>query len=213
MSEPNPNPEPPPQAIAPGAPPTTAPPTGITEGAPSQPAQAPPAPTTPEPPASNYTWIFFFVFLVVASVGVTVLMIWFNLSIQLKREELDAARKLWEQKGPRNYEMVYTKQINNDDRKTLFAVKVRNGKVEDVLMNGKELEREKERDPRQYHSMDAIFRDIERFMDIDQKKDAPKVYVIANFDPDTGAVLRYIRRVMGSTERVELNVKVEPAGK
>ena len=176
----------------------------------SQP-ESQPAPTPP--PQKNHTWIYFFAFLVIASVGVTVFMIRFNLSIQLKPEDLAAARKLWEEKGPKSYDLFYTEQLNDDDRKTVFAVKVRAGKVAEVLMNGKPLEPTTEdgveHDPRPYHSMEAKYRDIERFLDIDQKKDAPRVYVIANFDPETGAVLRYIRRVMGTRERVELNLRVE----
>ncbi|HZZ80345.1 MAG TPA: hypothetical protein VFE62_17670 [Gemmataceae bacterium] len=170
-----------------------------------------PAPQPPAPPPPNNAWIYFFAFLVVASVTVTLFMIWFNNSIQLKRPELDAAYKLWKEKGPKTYNLVYTEQLNNDDHKTKFFVKVRDGKVQEVLMDGKPLEPTKEdgevHDPRPYHSMDAKFRDVERFMSIDEKKDAPRVYVIATFDPETGAILRYIRRVMGTTQRVELNFK------
>jgi hypothetical protein len=184
----------------------------------SQSELPPPAPApTPPPPPPNRAWIGFFAFLLIASIGVTVFMIWFNQSIQLTPDELTAARKLWEEKGPKSYNMVYTEQINDDDKKSIFFVKVRNQKVEEVLMNGKPLEPTKEdgqvHDPRIYHSMDAKFRDVERLMDIDQRKGAPKVYVIANFDPATGAILRYIRRVMGTTQRIELNVKLEPADK
>jgi hypothetical protein len=177
---------------------------------PSEPQAAP-------PPEENFIWIYFFAFLVVASVSVTVFMIQFNLSIQLKPEELEAAHTLWKLKGPKSYDMIYTEQLNNDDHKTVFVVKVRLGEVTEVLMNGKPVEPTKVDgkvvDPRPYHSMDGKFRDIERFMDLDQKKDAPRVYVIAVFDPETGAVLKYIRRVMGTTQRVELNVKVEAVGK
>jgi hypothetical protein len=173
----------------------------------------PELPATAPPPKKNHLWIFFFAFLFVASVGVAVIMILFNLSIQLKQGDLDKARKLWEEKGPKSYNLFYTKQVNNDDRKTVFAVKVRAGKVMEVLMNGKPLEPTNEdgevHDPLPYHSMEGKFRDIERFMDIDQKKDAPSVYVIANFDPETGAVLKYIRSVMKTGQRVELNLRVE----
>lgn len=173
-----------------------------------------PAPEAPPTPKKNHAWIYFFVFIFVASLSMAAAMIAFNLYIQLKPEQLEAAEKLWKEKGPRNYNMVYTEQVNNDERKTVFGVKVRDGKVTEVTMNGKPLEPTTEdgveRDPRPYHSMDALFRNIQRFMDLDQKKDAPRVYVTAIFDPDTGAIRRYIRRVMGSTQRVALEVEIEP---
>jgi hypothetical protein len=179
----------------------------------SRPEPTPPAP----PPEKNYLWIYYFVFLVIASVAAAVFMILYNLSIQLKPEELEAAQKLWQEIGPKSYDMVYTEEINSDKRKTIFAVKVRAGKVTEVLMNGKPLEPTKEdgevHDPRPYHSMDAKFREIIRFMDLDQKKDAPKVYVTANFDPKDGHIERYVRNVMGTTQRVELNIKLEAVDK
>jgi Family of unknown function (DUF6174) len=173
-------------------------------------ANSTPEPTpTGAPPAKNYIWIYYFAFLIIASVGVAVFMIQFNRGLQLKPEELEANHKFWDEKGPKSYDMVYSKQISVDGPKTIFTVKVRAGKVEEVLMNGKPLEAGTDNDPRSYHSMNGIFRDIERFMDIDQKRDAPKVYVTANFDPETGCVQRYIRYVMGTAQRVELNVKLE----
>jgi hypothetical protein len=181
-------------------------------------ANTQPEPTPSEPPASaptrkNNIWIYYFAFLFVASVGVAVFMIDFNRGLQLKPQELEASHELWREKGPKSYDMVYAKQIIVDGPTTTFAVKVRAGKVEEVLMNGKPLEAGKDNDPRLYHSMDSIFRDLGRFMDIDQKKDAPKVYVTAIFNQQTGAVQKYIRYVMGTTQRVELNVKVEPLEK
>jgi hypothetical protein len=183
----------------------------------SQPDPQPAAPPPSPAPPPNNAWIYFFAFLVIASVGVTVFMIWFNNSIQLTRGDLDDAHKLWKEKGPKSYNMVYTEQFNDDDHKTIIFVKVRDGKVADVMMNGKPLEPTKEdgevHDPRPYHSMNAKFRDVERFMSIDEKEGAPRVYVVAKFDPETGAILRYIRRVMGTRQRVELNFKFEPLEK
>lgn len=176
----------------------------------SEPATSDPTPQ--RPPRNNYGWIGFFVFLILASVGVTVFMIQFNLRIQLKPEQLEAARALWKEKGPKSYNMIYKKRLGTLDRDDVFVVKVRKGIVEEVKMNDVPLKANKEEgqehDPRIYHSMDSIFRDIERFMDIDQRPNAPKVYVIANFEEKTGYVARYIRRVMGGTDRVELNVMV-----
>ena len=177
----------------------------------STPAPVTPPQDAPRPPKNNYGWILFFSFIVVASVGVTWFMIWFNLSIQLTPEKLDEARQLWNEKGPKSYNMVYTKRLNDDARLFTYVVSVRKGKVVEVLENGRALEKtpEREDDPLVFHSMDAIFRDLERNMTMDQKPGAKRVYVTAIFDDQTGCVRKYIRRVMGETVRIEMHVTIE----
>ena len=170
---------------------------------------------TPPPRPTNYGWVYFFVFIIVASVGVAAFMIWFNLSIQLKPEQLEEAQKLWQANGPKSYDMVYTKRLNDDSKVDKFEVKVRAGVVEEVKMNGQRLTRQADddTDPRLFHSMDRLLVDIQRFMDIDQKPGAPKVYVTAIFEPDNGALRRYIRRVMGTTTRIEMHITLTPVEK
>lgn len=162
------------------------------------------------PKRTHWGWLGYFLFLIVASVGVTIFMIWFNLRIQLKPEEFEAAQALWKEKGPKNYDMIYKKKIGLGNVEDIFAVKVRGGKVESVRMNDAPLERNKDQDPdvdqRIYFSMDAIFRDIERFMELDRRTKDAKVYVVANFDPKTGAVTKYTRYDMRSKDRVEMNI-------
>ena len=73
--------------------------------------------STPAPPKpKNNAWIWFFAFLLVASVGVVAFMIWFNNSIQLTPEKLAENLQRWKEKGPRDYKLTYTKRINNDPR-------------------------------------------------------------------------------------------------
>jgi len=174
-------------------------------------------PAIPDPPPpnakkKNYLWVGYFAFLLIASVSVTVFMIWFNLRVQLKPEQLEAANEVWKQKGPKNYNMVYTKQVAKLNSNDKFAVKVRNGNVTEVMMNDKPLKWKKEDgqtdDPLLYHSMDSIYRDMQRFMDLDQKDKSKRVYVIANFDNRNGAVIKYIRSVMGTVDRVEYNISL-----
>jgi hypothetical protein len=166
---------------------------------------ADPIPT--RPPRNRYGWIVYFVLVFAASIGVMVFMIGFNLSIQLKPEQLDNAWQIWQKYGPKDYDMVYTEKHSPDDTTTNFVVKVRSGKVQRVLMNGKPLEKSEDQqdDPRIFHSMDNLFRTIQRFMDMDAK-DGAKNYVTAMFDAETGGVRKYTRRVMGSRQRVEIVV-------
>ena len=86
-------------------------------------------------------------------------------------------------------------------------VQVRGGTVISVLMNGRALDK----DQYVYRSMDALFDDIERFLKMDAEKGKPRTYMRALFDPADGHLLHYIRRVMGSRERVEITVQsLEP---
>ena len=50
-------------------------------------------------------------------------------------EKLDAAEKLWDEKGPKSYKMIYTKNVHGEKSAT-FAVTVHDKKVTDVMMDG-----------------------------------------------------------------------------
>jgi hypothetical protein len=156
---------------------------------------------------NKYGWIYYFVFLIVASVGAMLFMIDYNLRLQLKPEQLALARALWEEKGPKNYDMIYTKTIN-EDKPIKFAVKVRGGRVQEVLMNGKPLEADEDRkdDMRIYHSIGAMYHDFDRSMQRDQEPKAQKVYVSLKYDDQTGRVIEYIRREMKTRKRVQITV-------
>jgi hypothetical protein len=174
----------------------------------SNPAPAAPTPGPPTPIKKNYGWIYFFVFIVVASIGVTVIMIRYSQSIQLTPELLEEAEKRWRESNIKNYDLSYKTRLNLDEHWTTFVVRVRNGKVQEVRMNGTPLEKEKEedQDPRLFHSMEAQFRYITRFLELDQKPNAPKVYFVADFDQKTGAILRYTRYDSHKGQRVEMIV-------
>jgi hypothetical protein len=168
-------------------------------------------------PKKNLTWVWYFAFLLVASVGVAGVMIWFNLSIQLTPEQLDAAWKRWKEHGPRNYRLTYTKQITNNDHEATdeLVATVQDGRAWEVFLNGARLLDDEGHvitpgDERlQYHTMNALFRDVDRFLELDAKENR-KTYTVAGFDKETGALVRYIRRVMGTRQRLELDVKVQP---
>lgn len=161
-------------------------------------------------PTRSRAWIWIFVLMGSASIAVAAIMIRYNLSLQLTPDKLQAARKLWQERGLRDYDMVYTKQINDDSRTERFVVKVRGGQVREVLMNGMPLESES----LPYHSMDRLFSDIARFLELDQKAGQPRTYARAVFDDDNGALRSYVRRVMGTRDRIALTVvelKARPA--
>jgi hypothetical protein len=165
---------------------------------------------------TNYAWLWFFGFIVVASVGVAWFMIEFNRRLQLRPEQLAEAQALWKERGPSDYRMTYTKRIGDRDHMDTFVVTVRNRRAVEVLMNGEPLRNEETNEPfppgddrLQYHTMDRLMRDIERFLELDAKA-GKKNYNVALFNDETGALQRYVRRVMGTRERVEEDVKVDP---
>jgi hypothetical protein len=169
--------------------------------------------TTPR--KKNHAWVWFFVFIVVASVGVAGFMIAFNLRMQLKPEQLETAMQRWNERGPSDYLMTFTKRINNSEPDT-FVVKVRAKKVVEVSMNGKPLRNEDTEQPfpaghdqLQYYSMDRLLRDVERFIQLDAR-DGKKIYNVATFDKDTGALETYTRSDKVAGQHVRETVKIEP---
>jgi hypothetical protein len=150
----------------------------------------------------NHAWLWIFLFLIVASIAVAAVMIWYNLRLQLKPEQLEAARALWKERGPRDYRMVYTTQLRDESHKDRFVVEVRAGRVQSVIMNQTLFLNTREM---AYHSMERLYSEIAQSLEKDAKE-GRKVYTRANFDGATGALQDYVRRVMGSRERVQIQV-------
>jgi uncharacterized protein DUF6174 len=155
------------------------------------------------PPARrNRGWIWFFIVLASLALTAMVVPIVYNLSQQLKPEELAAAEKQWREKGPASYQLVYTVK-RGDAEPDHFVVRVRHGKAVSAQVN------DIPQPPNRAHNytMDRLFDDIQEFLEIQKRKDQPQTYLRAFFDPATGAVRRFIRRVMGTNERLEIEVQ------
>jgi hypothetical protein len=165
------------------------------------------------PRRKNNAWLWFFAFVTIASVAVAEFMILFNLRLQLTPEKLEAAMERWRTHGPTDYLMTYTRKIGNSDEADRFVVRVRNKQVVEVRMNGELL-----RDGRgivivderlQYHRMESLFRDIERFLEMDARE-GKKNYNVAVFDDQTGALRMFRRSVKVPPQHVDEEVKIEP---
>src|SRR5262249_21193219 len=122
-------------------------------------------------------WIWYFVILVVLTVVSLTILIGYNLRQQLKPEQLATARALWEEKGPRDYQMTYTK---NGTVTGTFEVEVRKGKVQKVTDDGRPLERWQYA----YHSMSALFDDLERFSEMRSQPGGGRRFLVAQFDKE-----------------------------
>ncbi|GIW80546.1 MAG: hypothetical protein KatS3mg105_2353 [Gemmatales bacterium] len=155
-----------------------------------------------EPIKKNRIWIWYFVLLGILSVALTGFLIAFNLKQQLTLEDLHRARRLWEEKGPKDYDMTYKKIM---ERSEVFEVKVRGGNVVSVTLDGRPISGDLK-----YHSMRALFGYIERFLEMDAKPNSPRTYTVATFDEEDGHLRRYIRSVTATRHRVEIVVDLKP---
>jgi hypothetical protein len=148
---------------------------------------------------TNRNWLWYFAALVVLSaISITTLIV-FNLSQQLTPGQLAAAIQRWKEKGPRDYDMTFTKTVGEPET---FVVEVRAGQVVSAERNGQPLEDRL----LHYYSMNELFSYIKSFQEVDAKPGQPKTFTVATFDPNDGHLLRYIRRVMGTKQRAEITV-------
>src|SRR5438270_6804285 len=90
--------------------------------------------TSPRP---RRGWMWFFAAIAVLTVMALWAEIWFNRGQQLTQERLEAARALWKQNGPADYDMTYTvDKVNGRDRsQDRYTVQVRQGKVTALTLN------------------------------------------------------------------------------
>jgi hypothetical protein len=154
------------------------------------------------PAKKSRRWIWYFALLFALALVATVVLVVYNLRQQLKPEQLAAARALWKERGPANYTMSYTTRVNEEPADRYWA-KVQGGTVVDAKYNGQSEPPER----RAYRSMDGLFDFVEKFMQMDTEPGRPKTYVRAIFDDQkTGGLRWYVRRVMGSRQRVEITV-------
>lgn len=160
-------------------------------------------------PKRNRGWIWYFVALVVLTIAAITIMTWYNLQQQLRPEQFEAARKLWSEKGLADYTLVYSVKRNDESRVDQYRVTVQGGKAVASTFNGLEEAREL----LNYRGMEALFHDMEVFQELDEKKESPRVFRRAIFHPDHGGVLWYVRRVMGTRDRVEITVEKLEAAK
>ena len=171
-------------------------------------SELPPSPNgdAGQPGVKKYRgWIWYFAILAVLTVIATATLAVYNLKQQLKPEKVEAAIAGLAANGPSDYVLVYTakKTEKSGEMNDHYVVKVRRGKAYEVLVNGVPLEERQ----LAYYGMHRLLIEIERFMEIDAEPGRPKTFLRGDFDAKTGALIRFIRRVMGSSQRLEINVQ------
>ncbi len=164
------------------------------------------------PPEQSYRWVWYFVILAILTIAACSILVWYNLRQQLKKPELEAALARWKQNRPSDYDLTYTKRGSASGT---FLVEVRDRRIINVTLDGREItQNDKPLDPSRFdrYDMTALMDDIETFLEEDAEPGRPRTFTVATFDPNDGHLVRYVRRVMGTSERIEINVRLEKPG-
>jgi len=74
-------------------------------------------------PRGGRGWIWFFAVLTILAVAAIAIQLWFNTQQQLTPQRLADARRKWNEKGPRDYDLDYT--LSRIDSKDQYHVEVR----------------------------------------------------------------------------------------
>jgi len=166
-----------------------------------QPEQSPDDPLPSRGKSRRRAWIWFFAVLSVLTLTAICLQVWYNFRNQLTQEQLTQARDLWNARGAADYDMSY--EIKKMAVTETYDVKVRSRRAVSVTRDGQPLEERLFR----YSEMPALFGFIEEFLEQDKQPGQPRTFAVANFDPNDGHLLRYVRSVMSKRERQEITVK------
>ena len=151
----------------------------------------------------NRNWLWYFLTLAFLTLLATTILIVYNLSQQLKPEQLQAARRQWQEKGLPSYHLVYSIKIHEESRSDLYDITVKDHHVTQALVNGLS----QTADKFHWYGMEKLFSYIATDLERDQKKGQPRAYTRALFDPQNGALRWYVRRVMGTQHRVEITIE------
>lgn len=137
----------------------------------------------------NRRWIWYFAILAALAVAAVVGLIAYNIQQQLTPEKLAAAKAQWEQKGPRDYRLVYRKSGNVTDQTEL---EVRAGKT--IKVTVREQDKQLDLEPRLYphYGMDALFGDLQRFLEMKSEAGSRRRFLRADFDPNDGHITRFV---------------------
>lgn len=162
-------------------------------------------------PSRSRNWLWFFLILLALAVAAMGINWWYNLRQQLTMDQLAAATQRWKERGPADYDITVEKTISSaastgePEVETIMA-RVRKGTVLDATLDGRPMERRLWPE----YDMPAWFGYVEEFLQRDLAPGAPRTFRTAVFDPATGAMQHFRRRVSGTRERQELKIRVAP---
>ncbi|MEI7685391.1 MAG: hypothetical protein WCL32_10210 [Planctomycetota bacterium] len=152
-------------------------------------------------PPKNRGWLWYFLALAVLSAMGTTILVVYNLRQQMKAEHIHDAVALWKTRGPASYVLVYNEKAA--DLNDHHVVKVKDGSAYEVLVNGLPLPSSQLPN----YGMHRLLAKIQASADLDAQPGNPKTYTRGLFDGRNGALGWYVRRVMGTRERIEIIVE------
>ncbi|MFO0967215.1 MAG: DUF6174 domain-containing protein [Gemmataceae bacterium] len=126
-----------------------------------------------------------------------------NAARRLTPERLEAARALWDRKGPKDYRLTYTILRGGAGEADEYQVRVKNGEAVEATING----RDAEKGALGAYGMDRLFDFIERFFRVDADRSKEKAHYVADFDDEDGHLIWYYRHVPGTRESVTIEVR------
>jgi hypothetical protein len=159
----------------------------------------------------NRGWIWFFVVLAVLATAAVTINLLYSARQRLTMDQLRAAEDHWDRAGPQDYDLVIDKTIGSatpQGQKTRdrITVEVRGGTSRSGTINGQPLD---ERLLSQY-DMGGWLSFVEEFVRQSEKPDAPRTFLTADFDAQTGALRRFRRSVRTTREWVDVTFELTP---
>ena len=157
-------------------------------------------------------WLWYFGLLALAAPFAIGVPWWYNLKQQLTPERLAAARRLWEEKGPRDYVAEFAVRLDYNPEPggrvpRRYLATVRGGKAVSVTdLDGRPLR------PGDYEigTVDELFDLIGRQLREDEAAGGRRPFVVALFGKEDGHVARYRRSVIRTRELFEVVVDIKP---
>ena len=176
---------------------------------------------TAVPRPRSRRWIGFFVVLAGLGIIAIVAPLLYNLSIQLRPEQLAEARRHWQDNAPIDYDLEYLSQIRRggQEEKSQSRIMVRGGRVVVVVDQGEVVYLDpalaavvglgvpalSSDDPERY-GVPALFDEIEAGLRQSATMER-RIYLKADFEPD-GLPSHYIHYDPRTKDRVEWFVKL-----
>lgn len=171
-------------------------------------------------------WIGVFVALALLGAAAVVVPIVYNLSIQLRPEQLADARRRWAENAPADYDLDYLVKTTTaeGEQEEPYRVEVRGGRVVCVAVNGELLGIDAAlavvagpglpvltSEEAEHYGVVALFDEIEAAL----RRDAAGGrgdFATASFDPKDGHPFHYVHRVRGRRDRIEWTIKLTRVG-